>query len=55
MARGIATVTVNPARAVGLHDRGTLEVGARADIVRFTRRSGAPAVREVYSRGRRVA
>ncbi|MEM6588063.1 MAG: alpha-D-ribose 1-methylphosphonate 5-triphosphate diphosphatase [Pseudomonadota bacterium] len=55
MARGIATVTVNPARAAGLKDRGTLEVGARADVIRFARRSSAPTVREVYSRGRRVA
>ncbi|MEO0773214.1 MAG: alpha-D-ribose 1-methylphosphonate 5-triphosphate diphosphatase [Pseudomonadota bacterium] len=55
MARGMATVTVNPARAAGLADRGTLEVGARSDLIRFARRGVAPAVREVYSRGRRVA
>lgn len=54
-ARGIATVTANPARAVGLHDRGRLEVGQRADIIRFARQGGAPAVKEVYSRGDRVA
>ena len=55
MARGIATVTANPARAVGLDDRGSLELGQRADIIRFARRGGAPAVKEVYSRGKRVA
>lgn len=55
MARGIATVTMNPARSVGLDDRGRLEVGQRADIIRFARRGGAPAVKEVYSRGQRVA
>ena len=55
MARGIATVTGNPARAVGLDDRGELKAGQRADIIRFARRGGAPAVKEVYSRGKRVA
>jgi len=55
MARGLATVTANPARAVGLADRGVLEVGARADVIRFTVRGGAPALRAVWSQGIRVA
>ncbi|KJS44191.1 alpha-D-ribose 1-methylphosphonate 5-triphosphate diphosphatase [Roseovarius sp. BRH_c41] len=55
MARGLATVTANPARAVGLADRGTLRTGARADLIRFRLRSGAPALRGVWSQGRRVA
>ena len=48
-----ATVSDNPARAAGLHDRGRLEPGLRADIVCF-RDGDAPAVRAVWSEGRRV-
>ncbi|MEL0436810.1 alpha-D-ribose 1-methylphosphonate 5-triphosphate diphosphatase [Phycobacter sp. K97] len=55
MARGIATVTSAPARAVGLEDRGRLEVGKRADLIRFAMRAGVPALQGVYSRGVRVA
>ncbi|MEM7075947.1 MAG: alpha-D-ribose 1-methylphosphonate 5-triphosphate diphosphatase [Pseudomonadota bacterium] len=55
MAAGIATVTRNPARAVGLEDRGEVTVGRRADLVRFAVRGGAPVVRAVWSRGGRVA
>jgi len=55
MARGIATVTRNPARAVHLDDRGEIAAGQRADIVRFALCGGVPAVRGVWSRGVRVA
>ena len=54
MARGIATVTAAPARAVGLTDRGRIETGARADLVRFGLRGAVPALRAVWSQGRRV-
>ncbi|MEZ0466150.1 alpha-D-ribose 1-methylphosphonate 5-triphosphate diphosphatase [Phaeobacter sp. SYSU ZJ3003] len=55
MARGLATVTSAPAKAVGLKDRGRLEVGKRADLIRFAMRAGVPALQGVYSRGLRVA
>ena len=55
MAAGIATVTRNPARAVGLTDRGEIAVGKRADLVQFALRGGAPAMHAAWSRGRRVA
>lgn len=35
LPRAIATVTANPARAAGLTDRGSLTLGARADLMRF--------------------
>ena len=54
MARGMATVTMTPARAVGLMDRGRLEVGTRADLIRFRLRGDAPALRGVWSRGLRA-
>ena len=55
MARGLRTVTRTPAQAAGLDDRGELRVGARADVIRFRLREGAPALNGVWSRGRRVA
>lgn len=51
----IRTVTLNPARATGLTDRGALEVGLRADVVRVGFLQGAPFAREVYRAGSRVA
>jgi len=55
MARGLSTVTQAPARAVQMEDRGTLEPGRRADLIRFRLRGEVPALSGVWSRGRRVA
>ncbi|KIC37869.1 alpha-D-ribose 1-methylphosphonate 5-triphosphate diphosphatase [Leisingera sp. ANG-M7] len=55
LARGLGTVTHAPAAAVGLVDRGRLEVGKRADLIRFSMLAGAPALRGVWARGMRVA
>ncbi len=55
MARAIATVTVTPARSVGLVDRGEIAAGKRADLIRFGLLEGAPLVQAVWSEGRRVA
>jgi alpha-D-ribose 1-methylphosphonate 5-triphosphate diphosphatase len=54
LARALRTVTLNPARAGGLDDRGEIAVGKRADLVRVRILDGAPAVREVYREGQRV-
>jgi alpha-D-ribose 1-methylphosphonate 5-triphosphate diphosphatase len=54
-ARGVATVTAAPAAAAGLADRGRLEPGARADVIRVTRIGGAAALRGTWVRGHRVA
>lgn len=54
MARGIATVTAAPAAQAGLTDRGRLEAGLRADVIRFARHEGMPLLRGVWSRGVRV-
>jgi len=48
-------VTANPARATGLTDRGTLQAGLRADLVRVQRAEGVPVVRAVWRAGARVA
>ena len=55
MARGLATVTEAPARAVGLTDRGRIAPGARADVIRVTLRAEVPVLRGVWSQGVRVA
>lgn len=55
VARGVATVTSAPAGAVGLDDRGRLEIGSRADIIRVHRVAGAGAIRGAWVAGRRVA
>ncbi|MFN5998093.1 MAG: alpha-D-ribose 1-methylphosphonate 5-triphosphate diphosphatase [Paracoccaceae bacterium] len=54
VARGVATVTSAPAEAVGLSDRGRLEVGRRADLVRVARIGQAGALRGAWVQGRRV-
>ncbi|WP_415393921.1 alpha-D-ribose 1-methylphosphonate 5-triphosphate diphosphatase [Paracoccus sp. SJTW-4] len=54
LARGVATVTQAPARATGLADRGRLQVGARADVIRVARIGAAAAVRGTWVQGRRV-
>lgn len=51
----IAMVTANPARQVGLDDRGALKPGLRADLVRVGRQDSIPVVRQVWRQGRRVA
>lgn len=55
MARGLATVTQAPAEAVELTDRGRLEVGKRADLIRFGLVQGTAALRGTWARGQRVA
>lgn len=54
VARGIRTVTAAPAAAVGLSDRGRLDIGARADLIRVARIAGAAALRGTWVQGRRV-
>ncbi len=54
MARGLATVTSAPAAATGLTDRGRLETGARADLIRVARIGQAGAVRGVWVQGHRI-
>ena len=55
VARGVATVTRAPAMATGLHDRGALRGGLRADVIRVARVGRAAALRGVWVAGERVA
>ncbi|MBN8932419.1 MAG: alpha-D-ribose 1-methylphosphonate 5-triphosphate diphosphatase, partial [Rhizobium pusense] len=40
---------------VGLHDRGRIAGGLRADLVRVHREDGVPVARSVWRQGKRVA
>lgn len=54
--KAMATVARNPARSVGLDDRGEIAPGQRADLVRVRRAPhGWPAPAEVWREGARVA
>jgi alpha-D-ribose 1-methylphosphonate 5-triphosphate diphosphatase len=55
LARGMRTVTAAPAQAVGLTDRGTLAVGQRADIIRFSINDKTPVLQETWRAGKRVS
>ena len=55
LPRAIATVTSAPARATKLSDRGSLEPGMRADVIRFALPGDVPLLRGVWSNGARVA
>jgi alpha-D-ribose 1-methylphosphonate 5-triphosphate diphosphatase len=50
----IAMVTEHPAEMAGLPDRGRLEVGMRADVVRVRLHETLPIVRQVWRAGERV-
>jgi len=54
LPRALATVTSVPAATTGLDDRGRLERGLRADLVRVQLVQDRPVVRAVWSGGARV-
>jgi alpha-D-ribose 1-methylphosphonate 5-triphosphate diphosphatase len=49
----VALVSANPAKALGLTDRGAIEVGLRADLV-IAEHGRLPRVRATFCRGRQV-
>jgi alpha-D-ribose 1-methylphosphonate 5-triphosphate diphosphatase len=51
----LRSVTVIPARAIGLHDRGELALGQRADLLFVDPRGAHPRVTAVVRAGKRVA
>ncbi|WIY53056.1 alpha-D-ribose 1-methylphosphonate 5-triphosphate diphosphatase [Devosia sp. YIM 151766] len=55
LCQALATVTLNPARAAGLDDRGEIAPGKRADLVRVAAEAPLPAVRAVWRAGQRVS
>ncbi|MEO0547629.1 MAG: alpha-D-ribose 1-methylphosphonate 5-triphosphate diphosphatase [Pseudomonadota bacterium] len=56
LPQAMAMVTSTPAKTVGLDDRGRLDEGKRADVIRVSRsQTNVPVVRSVWSEGARVA
>jgi len=54
LPQAMATVSRNPARAVGLEDRGEIAPGLAADLVWLHQTGDLPVVRGVWRRGRRI-
>jgi alpha-D-ribose 1-methylphosphonate 5-triphosphate diphosphatase len=54
MPKAVATVTRNPARAIGLEDRGEIAPGRRADFIRVREVAGMPVVRGTWCAGERA-
>ncbi len=51
----LATVTWRPAEAVGLTDRGAIEVGKKADLLRMNIVDDVPVIQSVWRGGNRIA
>jgi alpha-D-ribose 1-methylphosphonate 5-triphosphate diphosphatase len=54
LPEAIAMISDHPARMSGLHDRGRLETGLRADMVRVRLHGSLPITRQVWRAGERV-
>jgi alpha-D-ribose 1-methylphosphonate 5-triphosphate diphosphatase len=54
LPKAVNSITRNPARAIGLHDRGELALGLRADLIRVRMSGGMPIVRGAWQQGTRA-
>jgi len=54
LPQAIATVSKNSAEIAGLHDRGEIAVGKRADLARVSTASNFPVVKQLWREGSRV-
>lgn len=54
LARAVRTVTMSPANATGLSDRGRIQEGCVADLVRISMVTGLPVIRSVWRGAARV-
>lgn len=54
LPQAVAMVSLNPARAVGLDDRGAIAPGKRADLVQVRMSDDVPLIRSVWRQGIRV-
>jgi alpha-D-ribose 1-methylphosphonate 5-triphosphate diphosphatase len=54
LPRAMARVSAEPARTAGLHDRGAIAPGLRADFVRVTMLDTLPVPRATYREGARI-
>ena len=54
LAEAVCMVTLAPARAAGLGDRGEIAVGLRADLLQAKTQDGLPVVQQVWRQAKRV-
>ncbi|OZI67124.1 alpha-D-ribose 1-methylphosphonate 5-triphosphate diphosphatase [Bordetella genomosp. 11] len=54
LPQAVALVSGNPAKAAGLHDRGRIQAGLRADLTAVATVNGQPLVSHTWSAGRLV-
>jgi alpha-D-ribose 1-methylphosphonate 5-triphosphate diphosphatase len=54
LSRAVRMISQAPARAAGLHDRGEIAIGLRADLVQARSREGLPVVQQVWRQAKRV-
>ncbi|MFY0731044.1 alpha-D-ribose 1-methylphosphonate 5-triphosphate diphosphatase [Pseudomonas sp. NFX15] len=54
LAEAVRMVSLNPARAAGLNDRGEIAVGLRADLIQARSQDGLPVVQQVWRQAKRV-
>jgi alpha-D-ribose 1-methylphosphonate 5-triphosphate diphosphatase len=54
LATAVRCVTENPAQAVGLEQRGSIQVGYKADLLRVGKHSDLPILKETWKSGERV-
>jgi alpha-D-ribose 1-methylphosphonate 5-triphosphate diphosphatase len=55
LPKAVATVSRNPARMIGLDDRGEIAPGMRADFIRVRMVNEVPVVLSVWKAGRKIA
>jgi len=55
LAEAVSMASSRPARALALHDRGVIEEGRRADLIRVRNTPRGPVVVSAWSGGRQVA
>lgn len=54
LPKAMNTVTLNPAKAAGLDDRGELAIGKRADVVQVNVHDDIPVINRVFCQGERA-
>ena len=54
LARAVTTVSLAPARSAGLHDRGEIRVGVRADLIHARAIGTLPVIQQVWRQAKRV-
>ena len=54
LPEAVRMITSNPAEATGLNDRGSIEIGKRADLVHVKKSGNTPVIRQVWRTGERI-